>query len=225
QLVPARVEHFLHRRRHPELELVADERAVKPLRRNANDDMRHAVEADRRPNGFWIVREPPLPELIADDDDRVRIAADVFARVKAASHNRLYAERIEVIRRDDAARYALGFLIHESERRAVDPVRDERLNRRSAPLEVLEVRPRNVSALRPFRHRAGDDEDAVLVAHQRIRAEHDTFDPAEDRGGRADSEGEAENRHTGESKIPSQKPQTEPDVLEHGPSSMRPFSG
>src|SRR5205807_2152886 len=86
---------------------------------------------------------------------------------------------------------------------------------RRAPREILEIRPRNVGALRGFRRGASDDEDAVLVLDERIRAQHDAFDPAEDRGIRADTERETENGDGRESRVPSQQPETKADVLQH----------
>src|SRR5262249_5459596 len=98
EFVATWIQHLLHRRRHPELKLVADERAVEIFRRDADNRVRDPVEADRAPDRLWILRELALPELIADDNDRMRVPPDVLPRLEATAKDRLYAERVEIVR-------------------------------------------------------------------------------------------------------------------------------
>src|SRR5262249_9145393 len=79
ELVPTWIADRPHRRWHPELELISDERAVKPFGRDADDGVQHAVQTDRAPESSRIIGELALPELMADDDDGMRVPPDVLA--------------------------------------------------------------------------------------------------------------------------------------------------
>src|SRR5207302_6343290 len=98
----------LHRGRHPELERIADKRTVKVFRRDADDRVRQAVDDLRAADHVRIAVEAFLPRPIADDDIGVRVEAEIVSRTKPPAENRTDAERVEVIRRHDAARDAFG---------------------------------------------------------------------------------------------------------------------
>src|SRR5690348_10853165 len=113
-----------HGSRNPELDITADECSVKILWRHADDGERHSVEALRLADDVRIAIEHVLPESIADDDDRIGVAASVLAGFESAAHNRADAERFEIIRGNDASGYALRAAAN-AERSSRDFVRDE----------------------------------------------------------------------------------------------------
>ena len=207
ELVDAGVELPLHRGRHPELKRVADERAVEALRRHADDRVRQAGEHLRFADDVGIAAEAVLPRLVADHRHRMRVATGVLARVESAAENRTHADRVEVVRRDHAARRALG-AIADAERRPRDFLGDERVGERAAALKIDPVGPRHVV---PVRARAaigaGHRDEAVLIDHERIRPQQDAFDPAEHGGVGADAEREAERREQGKPGIAPQHAQ------------------
>ena len=47
--------------------------------------------------------EAIAPKLIADDDDRVGVAAGFFLGLKAAAEDGMHSDRVEVVGRDEAA--------------------------------------------------------------------------------------------------------------------------
>ena len=121
--------------------------------------------------------------------------------------------RVEIIRRDHAARRPLG-AVPDAERRAGNFLGDECLDERAVALQIEPVRPRHVGVARRAAVRAGDGEQAILIDDQRIRAQQDALDPAEDRGVGADAEREAEDRQQREARTAQQHPAAEPQVLE-----------
>src|SRR4029077_6332668 len=87
------------------------------------------------------------------------------------------------------------------------------VKQRATPLQVEEIWPRNQrSASLPAR-RSAEGEQLLLVGYRRVRTEQNPFDPTEDRGVRADSQGEAKDRQDGKAGTASQHPETEAEVL------------
>src|SRR5207237_6270921 len=76
--VSRRIEHLLHRRRHPKVERVANECAVKFFRGDANDGVLNAVHVLRLADDFRIIFVTVLPVQVTNYIDRVRIAAALF---------------------------------------------------------------------------------------------------------------------------------------------------
>src|SRR6185437_2687316 len=85
-----------------------------------------------------IAIEAVLPKLVADHDHGMRALALIFARQKAAAEDRVYADGVKVIGRDDAASGALG-AIADAERSAGNLADEGRFAERTASLEVLEI--------------------------------------------------------------------------------------
>ena len=168
EFVDAAIELRLHRRGHPELERVADERAVETLRRHTDDGVRHAGEHLRSADDGRIAVEPLLPHLIADDSYRMRVATDVLARLEAASENGMHADRVEIVRRHHAAGRALR-AVADAECRAGDLVADECIGQRAAAFEILEVGPRHIVAAPACDTavRAGHRDQSILIDHER----------------------------------------------------------
>ena len=75
-----------------------------------------------------IAVEAFFPHPIADDGDRVSVAAEVFGGFEPAPQDRMDSQRVEIVGRDDAAGGALG-AVADAERGARDPVHDERVER------------------------------------------------------------------------------------------------
>jgi len=53
--------------------------------RDPDDGEHDVVEALRLADDFWIALEAGLPKTVADHHDRMRVAAAVFASLKAAA--------------------------------------------------------------------------------------------------------------------------------------------
>ena len=75
KFVTGRVERLLHRRRHPEIERIADEGAVKFFRRDTDDRVLNTVEVLRSADDVRIAVVSILPRSVADDCDRMRVTA------------------------------------------------------------------------------------------------------------------------------------------------------
>jgi len=155
---------------------------------------------------------PILPRLVRDHRDGVRIPAGFLDRFEAAAQNRLDAERVEVIRGDDAAGGALR-AIADGERGAEEPIGDEGLGEVGVPAQILEIRPGDSCARAAMdgRHR----DHPVLIGHGREGAQQNSFDPTEDRCSRADSQRQTENGKEGNTRTAPQHPECEPQVLKH----------
>ena len=141
KFVSAALESFLHRRRNPELHGPAHESSVESLWRDSDDGVRHIVEALHLANDFRVTFEAILPELIADDHDRMGIVACILTRFEATPENRVHAGGIEIVGGDDAS--ARGLCALSDTQRATGNLTDERvLAERAVPAQVEEVRPR-----------------------------------------------------------------------------------
>src|SRR5262249_595149 len=108
QLVPARVEPLLHRERNPELPFVSHERTVEALRRHADNGVRHAIEHLGAADPAAIASKALFPHSVTDHHHRMRVAADIFTGLKAATKDRLDSHRIKIIRRHHASGSAFG---------------------------------------------------------------------------------------------------------------------
>src|SRR5881409_578765 len=84
EFVAGVIERLLHRRRYPEVERVADERAVESFRRDADDGVLNAVHVLRLANDVRITFVTILPCRVTYDCDRMGVATE----------NRPHAERV-----------------------------------------------------------------------------------------------------------------------------------
>src|SRR4029077_16396622 len=105
--------------------------------------------------------------------------------------NRADAQDLKIVGRDDAAGNPFG-MVAEGEGGASDVLGDEGVEQCAALGEVLEVGPGDVRS--PIAIDAGEGNHAVLVGDEGEGTQQDSFDPAEDGGGRADAQGKAEER-------------------------------
>src|ERR1700682_2768680 len=95
------------------------------------------------PDDGRIAAKAVLPHLIADHRHRVRIPSGVFCRLESAPENRTHADRIKIVRVDDAAVRALG-PVADAERGPRDLLRNEGIDQRAASLKIKKVWPRHV---------------------------------------------------------------------------------
>jgi hypothetical protein len=81
-----------------------------------------------------------MPHLVADDDDRMGIAADVLARLKTSPKNGMNADGIKIVRRNDAP--ARSFSAIANAESGSDDLADESvLTERTISAQVLEIKP------------------------------------------------------------------------------------
>src|SRR6266852_8161031 len=136
----------------------------------------------------------------------------VLSRLESAAKNRVYSESVKIIRRYDASSGDLG-AVADAERRPHNFCYKKCVKQRATPLQVEEIWPRNRrSASLPAR-RSAEGEQPLLVCYGWVGTEQNPFDPTEDRGIGADSQGKAEDRQDGKARTAPQHPETEAEVL------------
>src|SRR5690349_1388006 len=104
-------------------------------------------------------------------------------------------------------------MVSNIQRAAGDAGDESILAQRAAPAEVEEVRPRQEVPPALTRYGSGKREKPVLMCDQRIRAEQDTFQPAEDGSIRANAHRQAQNRQRRKSWAAEQLPKAVTYVL------------
>ena len=118
----------------------AYEGSIESLWRDADDGVRHIIKALRLANDFRVAFETIAPHLIADDYDRMGIAAYILARFEATPENRTNPDCVEIVGRYDATGGCLGVIADTQ--RATGNLADERLlAKRAASPQIQEVRP------------------------------------------------------------------------------------
>ena len=98
----------LHRHRNPEIHREVGDGAVEVGRRDAHDRHGVVVDPDRTADDAGVAREAPLPERVADHDDRGAALDGILAGEEAAADHRLHAEHVEVVRARQDAPYRFG---------------------------------------------------------------------------------------------------------------------
>ena len=122
----------------------------------------------------------------------MRVSASRFFRAESATKDWPYSECIEIIGRHDSHQCAFG-AIADAQRRAGDAIDDERFKQRGVFFEINEVRIREpVVSWYAARH-ANKREHPVLMWHERIRPNQNSFDPTEHCGVCPDAEREAKH--------------------------------
>src|SRR5205823_1320528 len=85
----------LKRFRRPDFrDRVRAEPGHRHIRQHSDDGVRHAVERNTAANYTWIAAEPFLPESLRDHRD---IGALFFIRQEVPPHDRMNAEKIEIV--------------------------------------------------------------------------------------------------------------------------------
>ncbi len=91
-------------------------------------------------NDFRISFISITPQLVADDDDRMGVAADVLTRLEASPKNGMNADGIEIVGRNDAPARGLG-VIANAESASGNLADESFLTERTISAQVLEIRP------------------------------------------------------------------------------------
>src|SRR5262249_54173852 len=144
----------------------ADESSIKLFGRDADDGVRDVVEALRLADDRRIAFEARLPEVITDHDHRMRIAAHIFARFKAATEDRMDTNRVKIICGDDTASLDLPALVN-AKRGAPDRADKQAFAEGAVSLHIEQIRPRGFIALAT--ESSSQRHEAILMRHQRIR--------------------------------------------------------
>src|SRR5262249_41075933 len=108
QLVSGCNKFLLHRSGDPEVKGITHEGAVKAFRRDADDGVRHAVEALGLADDFRIASETVLPQAITDYDYGMGVAAAALLGPKGAAENRRHSNGVKIVRRYYTASCDLG---------------------------------------------------------------------------------------------------------------------
>src|SRR5205823_4601919 len=154
-----------------------------------------------------------FPGSISDHRDGMRIAPCFFFRSESAPQNWPHTECAEIIRRYDSHRCAFG-TIADAQCRTGDAIDDERLKQSGVFFEINKVRIGKPIVPWYAARRANKREHSVLMWHERIRPNQNSFDPTEHRSIRPDAECEAKQRKNGKSGTAPKHSQTEAKILE-----------
>ena len=103
EFVSAGFEGLLHRGGNPELHGPADEGSVEAWWGDSDDGVRNVVEALHFSDDVRIGVEAAMPELVADDDDGMGVAAGIVAGLEGAAESGANTNGVEIIGGDDAA--------------------------------------------------------------------------------------------------------------------------
>ena len=145
--------------------------------------------------------ETAVPQLIADHDDRMGVAAGIIDGLEAAAERWANTNRVEVIGGDDAADG--GFrACSDVEGAAGDFADEESVALGAASGAESRKSGQEISRRTSFAARgSGEGDEPLLVGDGGVRTEENAFEPAENRSVRADGQDEAENGEDGESWI------------------------
>src|SRR5207302_526624 len=111
--------------RHPKVERVPDEGAVKFCRRDTDDRVLDAIEVLRLADDSRVTVVAILPSEIANHCDRMRVATVVFFWSESATEHRLHTEGVKIVCSNKSTRCAFGS-IADAETCPDDPIDDER---------------------------------------------------------------------------------------------------
>src|SRR5262249_14763831 len=134
-----------------------------------------------------------FPRPVTDHCHWMCVSSDCFFRAKSAAENRLHSECVKIIRRYDANGCAFG-AIADAQCRASNAIDNERLKERRVFFQIQKIGIRESIVSRHATRRADQREHPVLMWHERIRPDQNSFYPTEHRGICADAESEAKQR-------------------------------
>src|SRR5258708_19666785 len=89
----------LHHHRGPHIECEARKGAGEILGSDTDDREVMLVQGDRSSENVWIGTEAPLPQSIADHDDRMRVWCPILFGKKRAPDQRFYTAAVKSIPR------------------------------------------------------------------------------------------------------------------------------
>src|SRR5262249_29543645 len=181
-------------------------------RRDTDDRVLNAIQILSAANDVRVAVITILPGSVTDHRHRMRIAPCAFFWNEPAAENRFHPERIEIIGRDDATRRAFG-TIADAQGRPRDFINDERLEQRGS-LFVIEELGIGQAGISSVAARCSiQRKHSVLVRNKGIRANQNSFDPAQYRSVRSDSEGKTKNRKNGKAGTAPKHSEPEAKIL------------
>ena len=228
EAAPAPREQAVHGDGHEEVARHVDGRAAEPRRPHSDDGQRRAVHDEHVAQRVGRSAELGLPEVVAQDDDGVAADGPVDLGTEQPAGRRPQAQGREVRARNLRP-------LHRGGAALMDHVGAEPLvggDAREDALFALQVAEHRVAerlvagarvvAVAGSRLRAGGREvdQPVRVGH-RQRAQHELAVQGEDRGVRADAEGQRQDRDAGDDRGLEQHAQRQPDVGHDVPRLVR----
>ncbi len=182
-------------------------RELEPARHHSDHDVRLAVEGDGAAHDAGVPAEAALPQAMAEHDD-ARVTRLLFFGRERASELRRHAQKREDVRREAHAVDALRPVV-APEVRAPGLGRAHGLEAGRVPPPVEEV---------PRRHRArapGEDDGETVRVDIGEWTQQDRVHDAEDRGGRADAQGQGQHGGGREPRRACERPHAVAHVLLH----------
>src|SRR5712664_51849 len=158
------------------------------------------------------------------------VASNIFPGLETAPKNRTNADGVKIIRRHDASDGALR-AIAKAECGAHDFVHDKGVDQRAALLKVKEIGPGDIGRAGLAASGSGEGEKPFLVRYKGVGTEKDSFDPTENRGVGADSQGEAKDDQDRKARAAPEHAEADADVLQYAlepqrqPNAARVFPG
>ncbi len=197
------------RREHPRL---GASRVIEAVRHDADDGVRHTVQAGALADRLWACAEVLAPELLAEDDHWF-VRRRIGRAAERPAVQRRHAEHVEVAGGDDRAGDAHRVVAGRRHGDGVFAVTRECRQRPLSSGYVHEVAGR-VVALRRLGATA-PDLDYRLGVRVWQRPQEDAVDDAEDGGVGADAKREREDRHDGEAGVLDERPDRVANVVHH----------
>ena len=171
---------------------------MEPFWRDADDRVLNAVQKLRSTDNVRIEIVTIFPGPVRNHRDGMRITSSSFIGPESAPQNWPHTECVEIICRYNSNACPFS-AIADAQRRTGDAIDDERLKQRGAFFEINEVGIRKPIVSWYSAGRANKREHSVLMWHERIRPNQNSFDPTEHRSIRPDAECEAKQRKNGKS--------------------------
>ena len=199
EVVPGRRHLRLHRHRHHDVGVLADDDAEEAGRRHADDRHRQAVERDVAVQHAGIAGEAPHPVVVAQHRDRLSARRAIVVRREGAADLRAHAEDVEEVAGHELAVHALGLSAGEQRQRRRE-AGDHAVEHRVLIPQVAVHRVRQGAVVeRPSPERAGAVEhDELLGRLHRQHPQQHLVGEREDRGVRADAERQRQHDDDGE---------------------------
>ena len=211
----ARVHVHFHRHRHPEIG--ADDRgAGEAGLGDADHRVGSVVEADGLAEHVRAGGEAPAPELVAQDDDGMRVGSAVLVGQEEASGGGTRADDLEEVAGHQPGEHALGRLRGaEAHHLGPELMRGEGDEVRVALAHLLEERIAEIVEPLTVRSRAADVDQRGRVGDADARAQQECVGQAEDRGAGRDTHGQRQHRRQREDRAAGEQTKGIADVGAH----------
>ena len=212
ELVGAINQHGRQRRRHPQVEDDAHDRAAEPAWRDADDGEGAVVDTNGLADDVRRPGKPRLPEFVRDHDHRLASRPRGVRRLEETAGRGMQPEAGEIVAGNEEPERAFELRGHaDVERRG--PERDDVLKRRQALLKVAKFAPRHARKRSVFALRF-DELKLMAVRNRRQRLQHARLDPREHRGVGADPDPHRSDDDSGDSGHPPDGARGIPQVSE-----------